>query len=79
MHEWAVNIHYKTWIAQGWFTNIILTPSKQWGGGGGGGGEEGGDNDWQYPSIGLDDEQCWPSSFLALCIVNIYAALREMS
>ena len=31
MHEWFMNIHYKTWIAQGWFTNIILTPSKQWG------------------------------------------------
>ena len=27
-HEWAMNIHYKTWIAYGWFTNIILTPSK---------------------------------------------------
>ena len=31
MHEWVMNIHYKTWIAQGRFTNIILTPSKQWG------------------------------------------------
>ena len=28
MHEWVMNIHYKTWIAQGWFTNMILTPSK---------------------------------------------------
>ena len=26
-----MNIHYKTWIAQGRFTNMILTPSKQWG------------------------------------------------
>ena len=25
-----MNLHYKTWIAQGRFTNIILTPSKQW-------------------------------------------------
>ena len=31
MHEWVLNIHYKTWIAQGRFTNTILTPSKQWG------------------------------------------------
>ena len=31
MHEWVMNIHYKTWIAQGRFTNMILTPSKQWG------------------------------------------------
>ena len=31
MHEWVMNIHYKTWIAQGRFTNLILTPSKQWG------------------------------------------------
>ena len=31
MHEWVMNIHLKTWIAQGRFTNIILTPSKQWG------------------------------------------------
>ena len=23
-------VHYQTWIAQGRFTNIILTPSKQW-------------------------------------------------
>ena len=30
MHERVMNIHYKTWIAQGRFTNIILTPSKQW-------------------------------------------------
>ena len=30
IHEWVMNIHYKTWIAQGPFTNIILTPSKQW-------------------------------------------------
>ena len=27
MHEWVMNIHYKTWIAQGRFTKIILTPS----------------------------------------------------
>ena len=27
----CMNIHYKTWIAQGRFTNMILTPSKQWG------------------------------------------------
>ena len=26
MHEWVMNIHYKTWIAQGRFTNMILTP-----------------------------------------------------
>ena len=32
IHEWVMNIHYKTWIAQGRFTNMILTPSKQWGG-----------------------------------------------
>ena len=31
MHEWVMNIHYKTWIAQGRFTNMIRTPSKQWG------------------------------------------------
>ena len=31
MHEWVMNIHYKTWIALGRFTNIILIPSKQWG------------------------------------------------
>ena len=31
MHEWVMNSHYKTWIAQGRFTNMILTPSKQWG------------------------------------------------
>ena len=31
MHEWVMNIHYKTWIAQGRFTNMILIPSKQWG------------------------------------------------
>ena len=30
IHEWVMNIHYQTWIAQGRFTNIILTPSKQW-------------------------------------------------
>ena len=30
MHEWVMNNHYKIWIAQGRFTNIILTPSKQW-------------------------------------------------
>ena len=29
MHEWVMNIHYKTWIAHGRFTNIILTPSTQ--------------------------------------------------
>ena len=28
--EWIMNIHYKIWIAQGRFTNVILTPSKQW-------------------------------------------------
>ena len=31
MHEWVMNIHYKTWIAQGRFINMIRTPSKQWG------------------------------------------------
>ena len=31
MHEWVMNIHYQTWIAQGRFINIIHTPSKQWG------------------------------------------------
>ena len=31
MHEWVMNIHYQTWIAQGRFINIIRTPSKQWG------------------------------------------------
>ena len=31
MHERVMNIHYKTWIAQGRFTNMILTPSKRWG------------------------------------------------
>ena len=31
MHEWVMNIHYKTWITQERFTNVILTPSKQWG------------------------------------------------
>ena len=31
MHEWVMDIHYETWIAQGRFTNMILTPSKQWG------------------------------------------------
>ena len=31
MHEWVMNIHYQTWIAQGRFTNMILIPSKQWG------------------------------------------------
>ena len=31
MHEWVMNIHYQTWIAQGWFINMIRTPSKQWG------------------------------------------------
>ena len=30
MHEWFMNIHYKTWFAPGRFTNMILTPSKQW-------------------------------------------------
>ena len=30
-HEWGMNIHYQNWIAQGWFTNIIHTPLKQWG------------------------------------------------
>ena len=25
MHEWVMNIHYKTWIPQERFTNIILT------------------------------------------------------
>ena len=29
MPEWVMNIHFKTWIAQGRFTNMILTPSKQ--------------------------------------------------
>ena len=31
MHEWVMNIHYQTWIAQGRFINMIRTPSKQWG------------------------------------------------
>ena len=31
MHEWVMNIHYHTWIAQGRFINMIRTPSKQWG------------------------------------------------
>ena len=31
MHEWVMNIHYQTWIAQGRFINIIRNPSKQWG------------------------------------------------
>ena len=31
MFEWVMNIHYQTCIAQRLFTNIILTPSKQWG------------------------------------------------
>ena len=31
MHEWVMNNHYQSWIAQGQFTNIILTPSKQLG------------------------------------------------
>ena len=31
MHEWVMKIHYRTWMAQGRFTDIILTPSKQWG------------------------------------------------
>ena len=31
VHAWVMNIHYQTWIAQGRFTKIILTPSKQWG------------------------------------------------
>ena len=31
MHECVMNIHHQTGIAQGRFTNIILTPSKQWG------------------------------------------------
>ena len=26
IHEWVVNIHYKTWIAQGRFANTIITP-----------------------------------------------------
>ena len=30
MHEWVMNIHHQTWIAQGRFINI-RTPSKQWG------------------------------------------------
>ena len=30
MHEWVMNIHYQTGIAQGGFINIIRTPSKQW-------------------------------------------------
>ena len=29
MHEWVMNIHCKTWIAQEQFTNIVLTPSKR--------------------------------------------------
>ena len=31
IHEWVMNIHYQTWIAQGRFQNMIHTPSKQWG------------------------------------------------
>ena len=31
MHEWVMNIHYQTWIAQGQFINISHTLSKQWG------------------------------------------------
>ena len=31
MHEWVMNMHYQTWIAQGRFINMIRTPSKQWG------------------------------------------------
>ena len=31
MHEYVMNIQYQTWIAQGWFINISLTPSKKWG------------------------------------------------
>ena len=31
MHELVMNIHYRTWIAQGRFLNMIRTPSKQWG------------------------------------------------
>ena len=31
MHEWVMNIHYKTWIAQGRVTNMNPTPSEQWG------------------------------------------------
>ena len=31
MHEWVMNSHYQTWIAQGRLTNIILTPWNQWG------------------------------------------------
>ena len=31
MHDWIMNIHYQTWITQGQFPNIILTPSKQCG------------------------------------------------
>ena len=30
MHEWVMNIHYQN-KNQGWFINIIRTPSKQWG------------------------------------------------
>ena len=30
MHEWVMDIHCKIWIAQGRFTNIILSPSTQW-------------------------------------------------
>ena len=31
MHEWVMNIHYQTLIAQGRFINMIRTASKQWG------------------------------------------------
>ena len=31
MHEWVMNIHYQTWIAQGRFISIIRTHPKQWG------------------------------------------------
>ena len=31
MHEWVMNIHYQTWIAQGRIINMSQTPSKQWG------------------------------------------------
>ena len=30
MHEWVMDIHYQTWIAQWRVINIIRTPSKQW-------------------------------------------------
>ena len=31
MHEWVMNTHYQTWIAQGRLINMIRTLSKQWG------------------------------------------------